>query len=132
MILTLITIAIVLASVITIIIGNILYKKTHDADVYDIAIGGIIALMFSGVAAVIILVCIAITQTDYTRHRLLAEYEEKKAALVYQMENGFYLGDSLGEFNANIRRQQIECQNPWLSWFYNDCVMEMTPIDVSE
>ena len=60
------------------------------------------------------------------------QLEEKRKAIVYEMDHGFYVGDSLGEFNAQLKRKQRLNENPWTSWFIGDYIMEVEPIELGE
>ena len=49
-------------------------------------------------------------------------------AIVYEMDHGFYVGDSLGDFNSELRAKQMIHKNPWVSWFSGKYIMEIKPI----
>ena len=85
----------------------------------------------SGVIAVIVML-IAVLCTHATSNVGLAKETAKREALVYQYEHGLYLGDAIGEFNADIVGLRQYKQSPWTNWFVGDYVFEIEPIDLNE
>ena len=88
------------------------------------------AFCFCSILAVIIMTVVCIT-TQATNQASLASANAKREALVYQYEHGVYLGDAVGEFNAEIASGRHYRQSPWTSWFIGDYVMDVEPIDLS-
>ena len=60
----------------------------------------------------------------------LAELQARRDAIIYQMDNGLYLGSSLGDFNAKIIRGRMGHDNPWHNIFFGEYFYEIDPIPV--
>lgn len=113
MIITLIIVAILITGI---ILGVTL--SDHDIAIPFIVVG-VVGSIFCG----IIILC-----THINPDARISQWEAKREALVYQIENGIYYGDALGEFNSELIYDQKANQNPWLSWFHGDYIMEVEPI----
>lgn len=86
-------------------------------------------------AALIIVVLVAIYTllAEYATSKTnLVHWQQKREALVYQMDHNLYLGDALGEFNSEVMRKRILHESPWTSWFEGDYIMQIEPIDVGK
>lgn len=94
-------------------------------ETWPIMAGSICAALF-----IILLVIIVFENVFPSYHKI--RLEEKRSAIVYEMDHGFYVGDSLGEFNADLKSKQALHENPWTSWFVGHYVMEVAPIEPSE
>jgi hypothetical protein len=113
MIITLIAIALI-------IIGIVLAETRADKDIaIPLLISGIVGTIFCG-----LVILFSHINQDAELQQLKAERE----ALVYQLENGIYYGDALGEFNSDLIYNQKVNQNPWFNWFHGDYIMEVEPI----
>lgn len=82
--------------------------------------------IFAGVSSVLVIIALAANTFPNVKRTHL---EEKRNAIVYEMEHGFYVGDSLGEFNADLKHNKMLHQNPWTSWFIGGYVMDVEPIE---
>ena len=81
--------------------------------------------------ALLIVSIILVCENSFPKTKKI-QLEEKRKAIVYEMDHGFYVGDSLGEFNAQLKRKQRLNENPWASWFIGDYIMEVEPIELGE
>lgn len=98
-------------------------KNYNDAD--------IIGTLFTILSIIALFIMIGLAGFKNVFHdRDLAMLESKRDALIYQMNNGLYLGDALGDFNAEIIYHQSLHESPWTNVFVGDCWMEIEPIDV--
>lgn len=116
MILTISILVVFLVSIIFVV------KKDSDSAIAVFVLSSA-ALIFS-----IIIICAANLFPEASK----ISWEEKRKAIVYEMEHGFYVGDSLGEYNADLRRMQRFNKNPWTNWFVGDYIMEVEPIELEE
>ena len=103
--------------------------KIFDRSYYEIVgdIGGMIAIFFGIVLAMLTILIIAIhspTQMDIDKSTMLA----KREALEYQLREHIYLGDAVGEFNSELIKGQKAYQSPWTNWFHAGWIMEIEPI----
>ena len=106
-------------------IGLIIYGKRHYSDIK--ALGVPLSIIFGFILFVMML----LTWSKSRVHdRDLAILESKRDAIIYQMEHELYLGDTLGDFNADIIYHQYLHENPWINIFVDDYWMEIEPIDV--
>ena len=113
--------------VIGILLMIIFYKLNFNSCLSTI---GIALLFIGGISTVIVVV--GIVSCHVNQDIKLEKLKQRKAALEYQMQEGQYLGDALGEFNSEIVSSQMYYQNPWTSWFKGEYVMKITPIELSE
>lgn len=60
----------------------------------------------------------------------LAELQAKRDAIIYQMDNGLYLGSSLENFNSEIIKGRMCHDNPWLNVFAGEYYYKIDPIPV--
>lgn len=86
------------------------------------------------IAAAVVLSCLLIAisvvviyENTFPRVKKM-RWEERRNAIVYEMDHGFYVGDSLGDFNSELRAKQMIHKNPWVSWFSGKYIMEIKPI----
>jgi len=117
MIITLIIVAILITGII------LAATLSDDGIAIPFLVVGVVGSIFCG----LIILCSHINPDA----RLL-QLEVKRETLVYQMENGIYYGDALGEFNSDLIYDQKMNQNPWFSWFYGDYIMEVEPIALEQ
>lgn len=105
-------------------VGLICFGKKNDNDV-DI-VGFFVATF--GIIALFIMIVLAGSKNIF-HDRDLAMLERKRDAIIYQMEHELYLGDTLGDFNANIIYHQSLHESPLTNIFIGDCWMEIELID---
>lgn len=134
MIICLIVAAILIAALIMFFIGRAVERKHPDKySTYSQPIikriGCCVSIIF-GIAAFIIALMIAFAHLG--QDVSLAATQAQREALVYQKENGLYLGDALGEFNSEIIMRRMFNESQWTNWFEADYVMKIEPIDMSE
>lgn len=134
MIICLIVAAILIAALIMFFIGRAVERKHPEkyspySQPIIKGIGCGVSIIF-GIAAFAIAVSIAFTHLG--QDVSLACEQAQREALVYQKENGLYLGGALGEFNADIIVRHMMNESPWMNWFVADYVMKIEPIDTSE
>lgn len=79
-----------------------------------------------------IVLCGRIIRSNCFTDEHLSELQEKREALMYQIDHNLYFGDAVGEFNGEIVKCQKLHENPWTNWFYGSYYMEIEPIDLSE
>lgn len=79
-----------------------------------------------------IVLCGTIIYSNCFTDEHLSELQEKREALVYQIDHNLFFGDAVGEFNGEIIKCQKLHENPWTNWFYGSYYMEIEPIDLSE
>ncbi len=106
-------------------IGLIIYGKRHYSDI-DI-LGILLSIVFG---LILFFMLLNVGGKNVFRDRNLAMLESKRDAIVYQMEHELYLGDTLGDFNADIIYHQHLHESPWTNIFVGDYWMEIEPIDV--
>lgn len=116
MIITLIIIACIIACSIWV------YKSDSDESIFLLVLSCIVAFI-----ALIIILC-----ANTFQEKEKVKWEERRKALVYEMDNGFYVGDSLGDFNGDLKEKQIFHKNPWTSWFVGKYIMEIEPIETEK
>jgi hypothetical protein len=109
------------------IVMCVLGGKKHIDTVQHV---GIIACLIAGSALICFGVCILVERGFNDRNYV--KYSAKREAIVYQMEHGFYLGDSLGEFNSKLLVAKKSHESPWTSWLVGDYVMQLEPIPTTE
>lgn len=88
-----------------------------------------------GVAAVVVVflaITIGIVHSPRYQERKLREWQLKRESIVWQMENGLYVGGILDEYNTSVYAKQYNHKNPWTSWFHGEYVMELELIDTGE
>ena len=90
-------------------------------------ISSVLAIIFCVIS---ILMLIGIICEHANPEKKISALQARREALVYQMENGFYLGDSLGEFNREIISGRYTRESPWTSWFMGDYIYEVDPIEL--
>lgn len=104
------------------LIQHIKYRETDPLVTWCALVFGIATVICSSV----------VIGVQVRKPAKIAELSERRAALVYQLENGYYLGDSLGEFNAELKKSHFYATNPWTSWMNVDYTKYVDPIDVKE
>lgn len=114
-----ITLGFVALVIIGIIIGCVAYKN-------DIEVACGIGLVIALIAGVGTLACGGtIISNNINPESKLASINAEREAIVYQIENGLYLGDAVGKFNREVTEEQMNNKNPWLSWFCGDYIDEV-------
>ena len=88
----------------------------------------VICVLVAGAASLIMLIIVCVENTHHDRN--LAELQAKRAALEYQIENGIYFGDAVGEFNSELIHNQYVHSDPWTSWFAGKYWMEVDPVEL--
>ena len=121
MIWTLLVLFIFLASLAT---GIFVDDYEHDV----IKTSGIITAVCSGVV-LLFMVCFIIDEHTFVDYKV-AQLQAERDALVYQMDHQLYLGDALGEYNKKIIWMRNTHDNPWTSWFQDDYIYEIDPIEL--
>lgn len=106
-------------------IGLAIYGRRNYS---DIDVPGILLSIIFGTILFFMLVFAGTRNMFYDRD--LAMLESKRDAIVYQIEHELYLGDTLGDFNAEIIRERALHENPWTNIFIGDYWIEIEPIDV--
>ena len=91
-------------------------------------VASVICAIVAGAISLIMLLAICVENTHYDRH--LAELQARRAALEYQIDNGIYFGDAVGEFNSELIHQQYIHNDPWTSWFAGRYWMEVDPVEL--
>lgn len=77
-------------------------------------------------------ITIGIVNSPRYQERRLREWQLKRESIVWQMENGLYVGGILDEYNTTVYAKQYNHKNPWTSWFHGNYVMELELIDTGE
>ena len=115
---------IITISILVVFLVSIIFVVKKDSD-------SAIVLFVLSSAALIISIIIICAANLFPEARKIG-WEEKRKAIVYEMEHGFYVGDSLGEYNATLKGMQRLNKNPWTNWFVGDYIMEIEPIGLEE
>lgn len=115
---------ILMISILVVFLASIIFVIKKDSD-------GAIAVFVLSSAALILGIIIIGAANLFPEARKIV-WEEKRKAIVYEMEHGFYVGDSLGEYNATLKNMQRLNNNPWINWFVGDYIMEIEPIGLEE
>ena len=119
------TILMVLLTVVCIV------AAVHLWDVLDsecVFVTSIILAIVAGVTAFIMILAVCFENTGHDRH--LAELQAKRDALQYQIDEGIYFGDAVGEFNGTLVYQQHLRHDPWTSWFVGRYWDEVEPVEL--
>ena len=66
------------------------------------------------------------------QERKLREWQLKREAIVWQMDNGMYVGGVLDKYNADVYYKKYQHNNPWVNWFVGDFVKDLELIDTGE
>lgn len=106
-------------------IGLIIYGKRHYGDID--ALGLLLSIIFGTVLFFMLL--FTWSENSFHDHNL-AMLKSRRDAIVYQMEHELYLGDTLGDFNADVIYHQYLHESPWTNIFIGDYWIEIEPIDV--
>ena len=88
--------------------------------------------MVAAVLVVVLAIAIGIVNSPRYQEESLREWQLKREAIVWQMENDLYVGGILDEYNTTIYAKQYQHKNPWTSWFHGEYVMELELIDTGE
>ena len=115
---------IVMIGILVVFLVSIIFVVKKDSD------GAIVSFVLS--SAVLIISIIIICAANLFPEARKIVWEEKRKAIVYEMEHGFYVGDSLGEYNATLKNMQRLNKNPWINWFVGDYIMDIEPIGLEE
>ena len=75
---------------------------------------------------------IGVIHSPRYQERKLHEWQLKREAIVWQMENDQYVGGTLDEYNTFVYHKQYQHNNPWTSWFVWDYITELELIDTGE
>lgn len=86
----------------------------------------------ASVCVVVLAIAIGIVNSPRYQERNLREWQLKRESIVWQMENGLYVGGILDEYNTTVYAKQYNYKNPWTSWFHGKYVMELELIDTGE
>ena len=100
---------------------------------------GIISTALGVIGIVILIILtVGIIAVHVNPEGQLAAYQAEKAMLEYRLDQKEYLNDNnvgmtelmedIAKYNSNLVEAQHGLQNPWVNWFYADCVNELTPI----
>ncbi len=100
--------------------------KYDDATSWCVIFG----TLASAICAIMVVVCIIHNADALYVQKRVNELNAEREALIYQMENGFYLGDSLSEYNSKVQNAKLMHENPWTSWFIGDYIMDIELIDI--
>ena len=106
-------------------IGLIIYGKRHYSDID--ALGALLSIVFG---LILFFMLVNTVAKSVFHDRDLAMLESKRDAIIYQMEHELYLGDTLGDFNADIIYHQYLHESPWTNIFVGNYWIEIEPIDV--
>lgn len=106
-------------------IGLIIYGKRHYSDIDTL--GALLSIVFG---LILFFMLVNTVAKNVFHDRDLAMLESKRDAIVYQMEHELYLGDTLGDFNADIIYHRYLHESPWTNIFVGNYWMEIEPIDV--
>lgn len=110
-----------------IVIACFAVHKFADDRGHDILCCVTFVIGFVAAIALIIMLLIILSEHTFINQKIDALQAERDA-LVYQMDNKLYLGDSLGDFNKKIISWRYIYENPWTSWFQGDYVFKVDPI----
>lgn len=106
-------------------IGLIIYGKRHYSDIDTL--GALLSIVFG---LILFFMLVNTVAKSVFRDRDLAMLESKRDAIIYQMEHELYLGDTLGDFNADVIYHQHLHESPWTNIFVGNYWVEIEPIDV--
>lgn len=123
MIITIVLAVLTIAGIVVTIINS---KRLNDG----LALLGIEMVAIFGIGLFACVMMIIVNNSAYDLKKI--KLEAKREAIVYQIENNMYYGDSLGEFNVELKKKQILHDSPWTSWLIGDYVMEIEPIDLEK
>ena len=61
----------------------------------------------------------------------LISWQTKRDAIVYELNEGVFIGDALVDFNEKVAIGQWMNESPWLNWYVNDSVnmVEVIPTE---
>ena len=118
---------IIVSPLIACVLGLIFVSEHKHENIWFTCLIGMVAF---GIGASVLLACIISEHTMIDKK--VAKLRARREALVYQMENGLYLGDALGEFNSDIISGRYNHENPWTSWLTGDYYYEVDPIPLGE
>lgn len=122
------TILMVLLTVIC-IIAEVHVRDILDSDVANcVFITSVIFGIIAGVVAFVMILAVCFEHTGHDRH--LAELQARRDALQYQIDEGIYFGDAVGEFNGTLVYQQHLRHDPWTSWFVGRYWDEVEPVEL--
>lgn len=90
-------------------------------------------LMLSALFGIVLLVLSLIIVGEHIdQDAKRRQFELRREAIIWQMENGQYLSGDLGDFNADVYKQKWLHENPWFSWFVGDYIMDIELIDTNK
>lgn len=115
---------ILMISILVVFLTSIIFVIKKDSD------GAIVSFVLSSIALILSIIFICAANLFPEARKIV--WEEKRKAIVYEMEHSFYVGDSLGEYNATLKNMQRLNKNPWTNWFVGDYIMEIEPIELEE
>lgn len=121
MIITIVLAVLTIAGIVVTIINS---KRLNDG----LALLGIEMVAIFGIGLFACVMMIIVNNSAYDLKKI--KLEAKREAIVYQIENNMYYGDSLGEFNVELKKKQILHDSPWTSWLIGDYVMDIEPISL--
>ena len=81
---------------------------------------------------VLLFMCIFIVSEHVCVERHLVGLRAEREALVYQVENNIYFGDSVGQFNSRVMINRHYHDSPWTNWFSGGYWYEIDPIELKE
>ena len=90
-----------------------------------------IALFPAIISGIVLIIMIIFTiEENVGDERHLVGLQAEREALVYQVENNIYFGDSVGRFNSRIMTARHYHDSPWTNAFYGDYWYEIEPIEL--
>lgn len=124
----------VLAMLMAVLFATIFVLEAKDAWRNDILENIQIACALLGVLCFFVFVIFGVIglleNSSWNCEVQLAELQAKRDAIIYQMNNGLYLGSSLEDFNAEIIKGRMCHDNPWFNVFAGEYYYKIDPIPV--
>ena len=90
------------------------------------AVFGVVCFLFFSASGVIGL----LENSSWNYEVRLAELQARRDAIIYQMDNGLYLGSSLEDFNTEITKGRMCHDNPWFNVFAGEYYYKIDSIPV--
>lgn len=90
------------------------------------AVFGVVCFLFFSASGLIGL----LENSSWNCEVRLAELQAKRDAIIYQMDEGLYLGSSLEDFNTEIIKGRMLHDNPWFNVFAGEYYYKIDPIPV--
>ena len=83
-------------------------------------------------SVVFVFMVVFIITENVCAERHLVGLRAEREALVYQVENNIYFGDSVGQFNSRVMINRHYHDSPWTNWFTGGYWYEIDPIELKE